>query len=60
MRPPAPGEEWAPVLGEYDVHVRLHREVTATVRVKVEAEAAPEAEAAQPPEAPVPPEPAAE
>jgi len=26
------------VLGEYDVRVRLHREVTATVRVKVESE----------------------
>lgn len=34
------------VLGEYDVHVRLHREVTAVVKVKVEAEPeAPEAPA---------------
>ncbi len=28
------------ILGEYDVPVRLHREVTTTVKVKVEAEAA--------------------
>lgn len=40
------------VLGEYDVHLKVHREVMATVRVKVEAEAAPEAEAAAPAEAP--------
>jgi large subunit ribosomal protein L9 len=30
------------VLGEYDVPVRLHREVTTPVKVKVEAEAQPE------------------
>lgn len=35
------------VLGEYDVHIRLHRDVTATVRVKVEAEAEPQAPAAE-------------
>jgi large subunit ribosomal protein L9 len=46
------------VLGEYDVHVKVHREVTATVRVKVEAEAVPEAAAEAPPEAP--PAPSAE
>ncbi|HUU15489.1 MAG TPA: 50S ribosomal protein L9 [Terriglobia bacterium] len=34
------------VLGEYDVPVKLHREVTAPVKVKVEAEAQPEQEAA--------------
>jgi large subunit ribosomal protein L9 len=50
------------VLGEYDVHVRLHREVTATVRVKVEAEGALEPAAPPAPETPVPetPAPAAE
>lgn len=42
------------VLGEYDVHLRLHREVTATVRVKVEAEPNAEAAAGASPEAPVP------
>jgi len=31
------------VIGEYDVPVRLHREVTATIKVKVEAEGAAEA-----------------
>ena len=31
------------VIGEYDVPVKLHREVIATVKVRVEAEAAPEA-----------------
>lgn len=31
------------VIGEYDVPVKLHREVTATVKVRVEAEAASEA-----------------
>lgn len=38
------------VLGEYDVPVRLHREVTTTIKVKVEAEAgsAPVAEKAPP------------
>jgi large subunit ribosomal protein L9 len=36
------------VLGEYDVHIRLHREVTATVRVKVESESGPETAAAAP------------
>jgi large subunit ribosomal protein L9 len=41
------------VLGEYDVHIKLHRDVTATVRVKVEAEANPEAEGKA--EAPAPP-----
>jgi large subunit ribosomal protein L9 len=48
------------VLGEYDMHIRLHREVTATVRVKVEAEGAlePEVPAATPP--PENPAPAAE
>jgi large subunit ribosomal protein L9 len=40
------------VLGEYDVHIRLHREVTATVRVKVEAEGALEPAAPAAPEAP--------
>jgi large subunit ribosomal protein L9 len=40
------------VLGEYDVHIRVHREVTATVRVKVEAEADPEAPAEAPSPAP--------
>ena len=35
------------VLGEYDVPVKLHREVTATVKVKVEAEAGAEAPAAE-------------
>ena len=40
------------VLGEYDVHVKLHRDVVATVRVKVEAEAPAEGEA--PAEAPAP------
>lgn len=52
------------VLGEYDVHVRLHREVVATVRVKVEPEGElePAAEVAppEPPEPPAPAEPAAE
>ncbi|HEV3275836.1 MAG TPA: 50S ribosomal protein L9 [Terriglobia bacterium] len=48
------------VVGEYDVPVRLHREITATIKVKVEAEggpaqaAAPEADVA--PEAPAPAE----
>ena len=41
------------VLGEYDVPVRLHREVTATVKVKVEAEGALEPQA--PVDAPEPP-----
>ena len=31
------------VIGEYDVPIRLHREVTATIKVKVEAEGAAEA-----------------
>ncbi|MGD0695201.1 MAG: 50S ribosomal protein L9 [Terriglobia bacterium] len=31
------------VLGEYDVPVKLHREVTATIKVKVESEAEPQA-----------------
>ena len=35
-------------LGEYNVAIRLHREVTAHVTVKVLAEAAPETEAAAP------------
>jgi large subunit ribosomal protein L9 len=50
------------VLGEYDVPVRLHREVTATVKVKVEAEGAlePQAPAAAPEPPPETPEPAAE
>jgi large subunit ribosomal protein L9 len=48
------------VLGEYDVHIRLHREVTATVRVKVEAETKPEETATAPPETPEPPAPVAE
>jgi len=30
------------VLGEYDVPVKLHREVTATIKVKVESEAEPQ------------------
>lgn len=42
------------VLGEYDVHVRLHREVTATVRVKVEAEPSADAPGPAQPEAPPP------
>jgi large subunit ribosomal protein L9 len=46
------------VLGEYDVHIRLHREVTATVRVKVEAEGALEHEAPPAPETPAPESPA--
>ena len=33
------------IVGEYDVHIKLHREVTATIKVKVESEA--EAPAAQ-------------
>ena len=37
------------VIGEYDVTIRLHREVTATVKVKVEGEI--EAQAAAPPAA---------
>ena len=41
------------VLGAYDVPVRLHREVTATVKVKVEAEGALEPQA--PVDAPEPP-----
>ena len=41
------------VLGEYDVPIRLHREVTATVKVKVEAEGALEPQA--PVDAPEPP-----
>lgn len=41
------------VLGEYDVAVKLHPEVTATVKVKVESEGAPETSpAAAPPAAP--------
>jgi large subunit ribosomal protein L9 len=35
------------VIGEYDVPIRLHREVTATIKVKVEAEGAAEAAAAE-------------
>jgi len=31
------------LLGEYDVPIRLHREVTATVKVRIEAEAQPQA-----------------
>jgi large subunit ribosomal protein L9 len=43
-------------LGEYNIAIRLHREVTAHVTVKVLAEAAPETEAAAPAaaEAPAP------
>jgi large subunit ribosomal protein L9 len=49
------------VLGEYDVHVKLHRDVTATVRVKVEAEGELEPAApAAPPEPSEPPATAAE
>ena len=33
------------LVGEYDVHIKLHREVTATIKVKVESET--EAPAAQ-------------
>lgn len=44
------------VLGEYDVPVKLHREVTATIKVKVEGEieapAAPSTTAPAPPETP--------
>ncbi len=51
------------VLGEYDVPIKLHREVTAFVKVKVEGEGGPKAppqEAApQAPAAPEPPAPAA-
>lgn len=58
------------VIGEYDVPIRLHREVTATIKVKVEAEGAAEAAAveaqaaeakaaAQPAEPKAPSEPAA-
>ncbi len=35
------------VLGEYDVPIRVHRDVTASVKVKVEAEAQPEEPAAE-------------
>src|SRR5215472_17345871 len=35
------------VVGEYDVPIRLHREVTSTVKVKVEAEKTPEIIAAE-------------
>jgi large subunit ribosomal protein L9 len=35
------------LLGEYDVPIRLHRDVTATIKVKVEAEVEAEAPAAQ-------------
>ena len=35
------------VVGEYDVPIRLHREVTATIKVKVEAEKSPEVIAAE-------------
>jgi large subunit ribosomal protein L9 len=35
------------VIGEYDVPIRLHREVTVTVKVKVEAEGAAEAKGAE-------------
>lgn len=42
------------VLGEYDVHIKLHRDVTATVRVKVEAEPKAEAAAGASPESPAP------
>ena len=50
------------VLGEYDVNIRLHREVTATVKVKVEAEGAlePQAPAAAPAPPPETPQPARE
>ncbi len=46
------------VLGEYDVRLKIHREVMATVRVKVEAEAPPEgaAPAAEEAAAPAPAE----
>lgn len=40
------------VLGEYDVHVKLHRDVTTTVRVKVEAEAGTEEAPSAPEQAP--------
>lgn len=42
------------VLGEYDVPVKLHREVTTTIKVKVEGEI--ETTAAPPAAAPAPPE----
>lgn len=35
------------IVGEYDVPIRLHREVTATIKVKVEAEKTPEVIAAE-------------
>ena len=35
------------VVGEYDVPIRLHREVTSTIKVKVEAEKSPEVIAAE-------------
>jgi large subunit ribosomal protein L9 len=40
------------LLGEYDVSVKLHREVTATIKVKVEAEIDPNAPPAAAPPAP--------
>lgn len=43
------------VIGEYDIPVRLHRDVTATIKVKVEAEGGPaQPEAAAPEPAAVP------
>ena len=38
------------LLGEYDVTIRLHREVTATIKVKIEAEAEAHQTPAAPPE----------
>jgi len=40
------------LLGEYDVPIRLHREVTATIKVKIEPEAEAHQTPAAPPEAP--------
>jgi large subunit ribosomal protein L9 len=40
------------VVGEYDVPVKLHREVTAAIKVKVEGEADPQSTAAAAPPAP--------
>jgi large subunit ribosomal protein L9 len=43
------------VLGEYDVPIRLHREVTASIKVRVEGEGEPKAQTQAQPE-PQPPE----
>lgn len=48
------------VVGEYDIPVRLHRDVTATIKVKVEAEGGPAQPAAAAPEAAAAPAPPSE